>query len=63
MNKVRKIELTDEEVHVLLTVLHLAGFKEKREEPRHLRDSRPEIPVVVGRIMKRLRKADHFLKD
>jgi hypothetical protein len=36
------------------------GFREKREVPKPYRDSRTEMNVVVGRIMKKLRKAERI---
>lgn len=62
-SKTRKVELTDEEIHTLIALLHVMGFKEKREFPKTMRKSRTEMNVLVGRIMKKLRKADHFVAD
>lgn len=57
---VRRVDLTDAEIHTLLSLLHVMGFREKREFPKSLRKSRTEMNVMVGRIMKKLRRADHF---
>jgi len=59
----REIRLTDEEIHILLSLLRLTGFREKRETPDNLRNSRTEMNVIVGRIIKKLRKADHFAQS
>jgi hypothetical protein len=55
-----RLDLTDEEIHTLLALLNVMGFREKREVPKPYRDSRTEMNVVVGRIMKKLRKAERI---
>lgn len=58
--KTRTVELTDAEIHTLVALLHVMGFREKREIAKPFREGRTEMNVVVGRIIKKLRKADHF---
>lgn len=60
MAKTRSVELTDEEIHTLIALLHVMGFREKREVPKALRSGRTDMNIMVGRIIKKLRKADHF---
>lgn len=60
MAKTRSVELTDEEIHTLVALLHVMGFREKREIPKALRSGRTDMNIMVGRIIKKLRKADHF---
>jgi hypothetical protein len=62
-NKKSEIELTQEEIHHLLVMLRLMGFREKRDTPRRLRRARNEESKIIGKIMTKLRKADHFLDD
>lgn len=57
-NAVKKsIEFTDEEIIHLLAMLRVAGFKEKRDISESLRSARNDEMKIIGRIMKRLRKA------
>jgi hypothetical protein len=54
------IEFTDEEVHHILVMLRLMGFREKRDTPIRLRRARNEESRKIGKIMKKLRKADNY---
>ena len=53
----KSVELTDEEIIHLLAMLRVAGFKEKRDIPESIRPRRNSEMRIIGRIMKRLRKA------
>lgn len=55
-----RLDLTDEEIHTLLALLKVMGFREKREMPKPQRSGRTEMNVLVGRIMKKLRKAERI---
>jgi hypothetical protein len=54
------IELTSEEIRHLYVMMTLSGFREKRDFPLSIRGSRTDMQRVMGKIMKKLRKADHF---
>lgn len=58
-----KIELTEEEIHHLYAMIHLAGFREKRELSPFSRMNRTDMQKIMGRILKKLRKAEHFTAD
>jgi len=62
-SKHKTIELTSEEIHHLYVMMTLSGFREKREFPMPIQGSRTEMQRVMGRIMKKLRKANHFIAD
>lgn len=51
------IEFTQEEIVHLLAMLRIAGFKEKRDISESIRGRRNDEMRIIGRIMKRLRKA------
>jgi hypothetical protein len=53
----KSVEFTDEEIIHLLAMLRVAGFKEKRDVSESLRSRRNDEMRIIGRIMKRLRKA------
>jgi hypothetical protein len=53
----KSVEFTDEEIVHLLAMLRVAGFKEKKDFPESLRSRRNYETRIIGRIMKRLRKA------
>ena len=53
----KSIEFTDEEIVHLLAMLRVAGFKEKRDISESLRSRRNDEMRIIGRVMKRLRKA------
>jgi hypothetical protein len=53
----KSIEFTDEEIIHLLAMLRVAGFKEKRDISESLQSRRNDEMKIIGRIMKRLRKA------
>jgi len=53
----KSILLTDEEIIHLLAMLRVAGFKEKRDISESLRGTRNDEMRIIGRVMKRLRKA------
>ena len=53
----KSVEFTDEEIIHLLAMLRVAGFKEKRDISESLRSARNSEMRIIGRIMKRLRKA------
>lgn len=63
MKNNKKIELTQEEINHLYAMIHLLGFREKSEFPTRLRGNRTEMQRVMGRILKKLRKAEHFTSD
>lgn len=51
------VTLTKEEIHYLITILHIDGFHEKREIPKSIRSRRNDISKNMSRILKKLRKA------
>lgn len=51
------ISFTKTEIVHLLVLLRMDGYREKRDYPKSLRNSRNDEMQIVGRIMKRLRKA------
>lgn len=51
------IELTDEEAIHTLVMLKLEGFREKRDFPKSIRGNRNTESRIIGRVMKKLRKA------
>jgi len=51
------VEMTDEEIHHLIAMLRIAGFREKRDIPKEMRAMRNAEMRITGRIMKKLRKA------
>ena len=55
-----RIELTDEEIHHLMVMLKVAGFREKREFHPESKPRRTEEMRIMGRILKKLRKAEHL---
>lgn len=61
--KNKTIELTQEEINHLYAMIHLQGFREKSEFPANLRRNRTEMQRVMGKILKKLRKAEHFISD
>jgi hypothetical protein len=68
MNKSKKkkqqqIELTEEEIKYLYTMIHMLGFREKSEFPLGRRTNRTEMQKIVGKILKKLRKANHFISN
>lgn len=56
----RTVQLTDEEIHHLIIMLKIAGFSEKRDFLPQYRATRTEEMRIIGRIMKKLRKAKHL---
>lgn len=59
----KSIELNEEEIHYLYSMLHLMGFREKREFSKGFSGRRTDMQRIMGRIMKKLRKANHFIAD
>ena len=59
----KPIELTEEEIKYLYTMIHMFGFREKAEFPPYLRSNRTDMQRIMGRILKKLRKAEHFISD
>lgn len=59
----KRIELTEQEINYLYTLIHMAGFREKTEFPIGLRKNRTDMQRIMGRILKKLRKAEHFISD
>lgn len=59
--KSEQILLTEEEINYLYTLIHMSGFREKREFPLNLRGNRTEMQRIMGRILKKLRKAKQFI--
>lgn len=53
----KSIQFTDEEIVHLLAMLRVAGFKEKRDISESIRNRRNDEMRIIGRVMKRLRKA------
>lgn len=61
--KNKTIELTQEEVNHLYAMIHLLGFREKWEYSLETRHNRTEMQKVMGKILKKLRKAEHFISE
>lgn len=57
----KTVELTAEEIHYLYTMIHVAGFREKSEMIPSIRRNRTDMQRVMGRILKKLRKTNHFI--
>lgn len=51
------VPFTKKEILHLTVLLRLSGFREKRDYPKSLRNSRNIEMQIIGQIMKRLRKA------
>lgn len=51
------IPFTKKEIIHLLVLLRMDGYREKRDYPKSLRNSRNTEMQIIGRLMKRLRKA------
>lgn len=51
------VEFTREEVLHLIAMLRVAGFREKRDITESLRNRRNSEMKIIGKVMKKLRKA------
>ena len=51
------VELTREEIIHLIAMLRVAGFREKRDIAESLRNRRNSEMKIIGKVMKKLRKA------
>lgn len=51
------VPFTKREILHLTVLLRLSGFREKRDYPKSLRNSRNIEMQIIGKIMKGLRKA------
>lgn len=50
--------LTVEEIHHLRRFLEFAGIREKRDVPLRLQDTRTVEMKILGKVLKKLRKAE-----
>lgn len=53
----KTVQFTDEEIVHLLAMLRVSGFREKRDFSESLRGRRNYEMKIIGKVMKRLRKA------
>jgi hypothetical protein len=51
------VPFTKNELVHLLVLMRMDGYREKRDYPKSLRGNRNDEMQIIGRIMKRLRKA------
>lgn len=51
------VAFTKKELVHLLVLMRMDGYREKRDYPKSIRSNRNEEMQIIGRIMKRLRKA------
>jgi hypothetical protein len=54
------VEFTDDEIRHLSAMLRIAGFREKRDYLPEYRAQRTEEVRIMGRVLKKLRKAKHL---
>ena len=50
----KNIELTEGELTMLVTVLHMGGWHRKKDLPKHMRNSKSSFINRMSKIMKKL---------
>lgn len=50
----KNIELTEGELNMLVTVLHMGGWHRKKDLPKHMRNSKSNFINRMSKIMKKL---------
>ena len=54
MSKTIKIELTESELSMLVTVLHMGGWHKKKDYPERMQDSDNKFIRKMSKVMKKL---------
>ena len=61
--KKKKVELSDEEIHLLTTTLRLAGARSKHTQSKAQRRVRPAFRKKMDKLLDKLLKVDGYVNE